>query len=328
MVYNHTGEGNHLGPTLSFKGIDNSVYYRLVAEEPRYYFDYTGTGNTLNVRAPQVLAMIMDSLRYWTSEMHVDGFRFDLASSLARQLHEVDRLSSFFTLIHQAPSLRHAKIIAEPWDVGDGGYQVGNFPVRWAEWNGRYRDAVRALWRGDGGRAGEIGYRLTGSSDLYQTNGRRPSASINLITAHDGFTLADLVTYEHKRNYDNGENNRDGSDNDLNWNCGWRDHGRPARQRPPPATAAQLLTTLMLSQGTRCCSVATSSVARSEGTTTPIARTTISRTTTGIGRTSSARCSPSPSGSCCCVVPTRPCTERTSSKGVGSWARTWTTFVG
>ncbi len=220
VVYNHSGEGNHLGPTLNFKGIDNAVYYRLVADQPRYYFDYTGTGNTLNVRHPQVLALIMDSLRYWASEMHVDGFRFDLASTLARQLHEVDQLSSFFTLIHQAPSLKNVKIIAEPWDVGEGGYQVGNFPVRWAEWNGRYRDAVRSLWKGDGGRAAEIGYRLTGSSDLYAASGRQPSASINLITAHDGSTLADLVTYQEKHNEANGEGNRDGNDDEHGWNCG------------------------------------------------------------------------------------------------------------
>jgi isoamylase len=251
VVYNHTGEGNHLGPTLNFKGIDNAVYYRLVAEQPRYYFDYTGTGNTLNVRHPQVLALIMDSLRHWASEMHVDGFRFDLASSLARQLHEVDRLSSFFTLIHQAPSLRHAKIIAEPWDIGAGGYQVGNFPVRWAEWNGRFRDAVRALWRGDGGRAGEIGYRLTGSSDLYASSGRLPSASINFVTAHDGSTLFDLVTYQSKHNEANLEQNQDGNDDEHRWNCGAEGptddvainalRGRQQRN---------LLLTLLLSQGT------------------------------------------------------------------------------
>jgi isoamylase len=251
VVYNHTGEGNHLGPTLSFKGIDNAVYYRLVADQPRYYFDYTGTGNTFNVRHPQVLALIMDSLRYWASEMHVDGFRFDLASSLARQLHEVDRLSSFFTLIHQAPSLRHAKIIAEPWDVGVGGYQVGNFPVRWAEWNGRYRDAVRALWRGDGGRAGEIGYRLTGSSDLYASSGRLPSASINLITAHDGATLSDLVTYQHKHNEANGEGNRDGSDHELGWNCGVEGPtSDPEINALRRRQQRNLLLTLLISQGT------------------------------------------------------------------------------
>ncbi|HVW30264.1 MAG TPA: glycogen debranching protein GlgX [Polyangiaceae bacterium] len=251
VVYNHTAEGNHLGPTFSFKGIDNPTYYRLVAEDPRYYFDYTGTGNTLNVRHPQVLTMIMDSLRYWAAEMHVDGFRFDLASALARQLHDVDRLSSFFTLIHQSPMLSQLKLIAEPWDVGDGGYQVGNFPIRWAEWNGRYRDAVRSLWKGDGGTAAEIGYRLTGSSDLYQASGRAPTASINLITAHDGFTLNDLVTYDHKHNEANGEDNRDGSDNNRSWNCGVEGttddpnvNALRRRQRK------NLLASLFLSQGT------------------------------------------------------------------------------
>jgi isoamylase len=251
VVYNHTAEGNHQGPTFSFKGIDNSVYYRLVPDRPRYYFDYTGTGNSLNVRHPQVLALIMDSLRYWADEMHVDGFRFDLASSLARQLHEVDRLSSFFTLIHQAPRLRHAKIIAEPWDVGDGGYQVGNFPVRWAEWNGRFRDAVRSLWRGDGGRAGEIGYRLTGSSDLYESSGRRPSASINFVTAHDGFTLRDLVSYERRHNEANGEENRDGNDNERAWNCGVEGPtDDPAVNALRRRQQRNLLATLFISQGT------------------------------------------------------------------------------
>jgi isoamylase len=251
VVYNHTAEGNHLGPTFHFKGIDNATYYRLVARDPRFYFDTTGTGNTLNVRHPQALALIMDSLRYWASEMHVDGFRFDLASSLARQLHEVDQLSSFFALIHQAPRLRHAKIIAEPWDVGDGGYQVGNFPVRWAEWNGRYRDAVRALWRGDGGQAAEIGYRLTGSSDLYESSGRRPSASINLLTAHDGFTLADLVSYSKKHNQANGEDGRDGSDNEHAWNCGVEGATTDVEIRELRARQQRnLLATLLLSQGT------------------------------------------------------------------------------
>ncbi len=251
VVYNHTAEGNHLGPTFSFKGIDNPTYYRLVPHEPRYYFDYTGTGNTLNVRHPQVLALVMDSLRYWASEMHVDGFRFDLASALARQLHDVDRLSSFFALIHQSPTLSEVKLIAEPWDVGEGGYQVGNFPVRWAEWNGRYRDAVRSLWRGDGGRAAEIGYRLTGSSDLYEGNGRRPSASVNFVTAHDGFTLNDLVTYDRKHNEANGEENRDGNNDEHSWNCGVEGptddpavNALRARQR------RNLMATLLLSQGT------------------------------------------------------------------------------
>jgi glycogen operon protein len=200
VVYNHTAEGNHRGPTFSLKGIDNHTYYRLVGDSPRHYFDYTGTGNSLNVRHPQALRLIMDSLRYWVEEMHVDGFRFDLASTLARNLHEVDRLSSFFVIIGQDPIISRVKLIAEPWDVGDGGYQVGGFPVGWSEWNGKYRDAMRAFWRGDGGKVSEAGYRLTGSADLYQNDGRVPSSSINLITAHDGFTLRDLVSYNHKHN--------------------------------------------------------------------------------------------------------------------------------
>ncbi|MGH7327138.1 MAG: glycogen debranching protein GlgX, partial [Polyangiaceae bacterium] len=251
VVYNHTAEGNHLGPSFSLKGIDNKTYYRLVEGDPRYYFDYTGTGNTLNVRHPQALTLIMDSLRYWVSEMHVDGFRFDLASALARSLHEVDQLSSFFSLIHQSPSLRNVKLIAEPWDVGEGGYQVGNFPVRWAEWNGRYRDAVRSLWQKEGKNGGDIGYRLTGSSDLYEASGRRPSASINLVTAHDGFTLNDLVTYETKHNDANGEENRDGNRDERAWNCGCAgptadDSVNAMRRRQK----RNLLATLLLSQGT------------------------------------------------------------------------------
>ncbi len=220
VVYNHTAEGNHLGPTLSFRGIDNTAYYRLVPEQPRYYMDFTGTGNTFNARHPQVLQLIMDSLRYWVQEMHVDGFRFDLASALARELYDVDRLSSFFDTIHQDPVISQVKLIAEPWDVGEGGYQVGNFPVLWAEWNGKYRDAVRSFWRGDDRPVAEMGYRLTGSSDLYQGDGRRPYASVNFVTCHDGFTLADLVSYERKHNEANGEGNRDGSDDNLSANYG------------------------------------------------------------------------------------------------------------
>jgi len=265
VVYNHTAEGNHLGPSFSFKGIDNATYYRLVPDDPRFYFDYTGTGNTLNVRSPQVLALIMDSLRYWAAEMHVDGFRFDLASTLARQLHEVDQLSSFFTLIHQSPILRELKLIAEPWDVGDGGYQVGKFPVRWAEWNGRYRDTVRAFWRGDAGLLGELGYRLTGSSDLYESGGRVPSASVNFVTAHDGFTLSDLVSYEHKHNDANGEGNRDGSDNEHSSGYGAEgptdDPGvRAVRARQQ----RNLLATLVLAQGTPML-VAGDELGRSQG---------------------------------------------------------------
>ncbi|MDH5670057.1 MAG: glycogen debranching protein GlgX, partial [Nitrospira sp.] len=220
VVYNHTAEGNHLGPTLSFRGIDNSAYYRLVEHDKRYYTDYTGCGNTLNVTHPRTLQLIMDSLRYWVTEMHVDGFRFDLASTLARELHAVDRLSAFFDILHQDPILSQVKLIAEPWDVGEGGYQVGNFPVGWAEWNGKYRDTIRKYVKGDGGQMAELAYRLTGSSDLYGISGRRPFASINFITAHDGFTLHDLVSYNEKWNKANGENNQDGTNENDSWNCG------------------------------------------------------------------------------------------------------------
>lgn len=220
VVYNHTAEGNHYGPTLSFKGIDNAAYYRLVPDDFRYYMDYTGTGNSLNMLHPRTLQLVMDSLRYWILEMHVDGFRFDLASTLARGLHEVGRLSSFLDVIHQDPVISQVKLIAEPWDVGEGGYQVGNFPVLWAEWNGKYRDDVRRFWRGDESQVAELAYRLSGSSDLYQHNGRRPSASINFITAHDGFTLHDLVSYNEKHNEANLDNNQDGHDDNLSWNCG------------------------------------------------------------------------------------------------------------
>lgn len=221
VVYNHTGEGNHLGPTLSFRGIDNISYYRLNKNDKNLYIDYTGCGNSLNMTHPRVLQLIMDSLRYWVSEMHVDGFRFDLASTLARELHEVDKLGAFFDIIHQDPVLSQVKLIAEPWDLGEGGYQVGNFPVLWAEWNGKYRDNIRRYWKGDNGQVSELAYRLTGSSDLYEQTGKKPYASINFVTCHDGFTLKDLVTYEKKRNEENGENNRDGNDNNLSWNCGF-----------------------------------------------------------------------------------------------------------
>jgi isoamylase len=251
VVYNHTAEGNHLGPTMSFRGIDNPTYYRLVDEEPRFYMDYTGTGNTLNVRHPQTLQLMMDSLRYWVHDMHVDGFRFDLAAALARSLHEVDQLSAFFMLIHQDPTLSQIKMIAEPWDVGPGGYQVGNFPTRWAEWNGRYRDAMRAFWRGDGGSASELGYRLTGSSDIYENDGRNPYMSINFVTCHDGFTLADLVSYESKHNEANGEENRDGNDNNLSFNCGVEGPTDDPEVRALRAKQQRnLLATLLLSQGT------------------------------------------------------------------------------
>ena len=220
VVYNHTAEGNHLGPTLSFKGIDNASYYRQVGGSPRHYMDYTGTGNTLNMQHPRVLQLVMDSLRYFAIECHVDGFRFDLASTLARELHDVDKLSGFFDIIHQDPVLQRLKLIAEPWDVGEGGYQVGNFPVGWAEWNGKYRDCVRAYWKGDDSQVGELAARLTGSSDLYQDDGRRPYASVNFITAHDGFTLHDLVSYNDKHNDANGEENNDGDNTNHSWNCG------------------------------------------------------------------------------------------------------------
>jgi glycogen operon protein len=250
VVYNHTAEGNQLGPTLSFRGIDNLSYYRLVENDLRYYMDYTGTGNTLDAHNPQTLQLIMDSLRYWVLEMHVDGFRFDLASALARELYDVDRLSAFFDIIHQDPVLSQVKLIAEPWDIGEGGYQVGQFPVLWAEWNGRYRDAVRGFWRGDERHAADMAYRLSGSSDLYQHDGRRPYASINFITAHDGFTLADLVSYEHKHNEANGEDNQDGSDDNLSINFGVEGPtDDPEIRRLRARQQRTLLATLLLSQG-------------------------------------------------------------------------------
>lgn len=239
-----------MGPTLCFRGIDNAAYYRLVPGDERYYMDYTGCGNTLNMMHPRVLQLIMDSLRYWVLEMHVDGFRFDLASALARELHAVDKLGAFFDIIHQDPVLSQVKLIAEPWDLGEGGYQVGNFPVGWTEWNGRYRDAVRAFWKGEGGLIGEFAYRLTGSSDLYGPSGRRPYASINFLTAHDGFTLQDLVSYNEKHNEANGEENRDGDNHNLSWNCGAEGDTIEA---PVLALRARqkrnLVATMLLSQG-------------------------------------------------------------------------------
>jgi isoamylase len=220
VVYNHTAEGNHLGPTMSFKGIDNAAYYRLLEDDKQYYVDYTGTGNTLNVRQPHSLQLLMDSLRYWVTEMHVDGFRFDLAAALAREFYDVDRLSTFFELVQQDPIVSQVKLIAEPWDVGPGGYQVGNFPPQWTEWNGKYRDTVRDFWRGEPATLGEFASRLTGSADLYERSGRRPVASINFVTAHDGFTLRDLVSYNEKHNEANGEGNRDGESHNRSWNCG------------------------------------------------------------------------------------------------------------
>ncbi|QFR01044.1 glycogen debranching protein GlgX [Streptomyces phaeolivaceus] len=249
VVYNHTAEGNHLGPTLSFKGLDNSSYYRLT-DDPRYYMDTTGTGNSLLMRSPHVLQLIMDSLRYWVTEMHVDGFRFDLAATLARQFHEVDRLSSFFDLVQQDPVVSQVKLIAEPWDVGEGGYQVGNFPPLWTEWNGKYRDTVRDLWRGEPRTLAEFASRLTGSSDLYQDDGRRPLASINFVTCHDGFTMRDLVSYNEKHNDANGEDNRDGESHNRSWNCGAEgDTDDPGVAALRVRQMRNLIATLMLSQG-------------------------------------------------------------------------------
>jgi isoamylase len=250
VVYNHTAEGNHLGPTLSLRGIDNASYYRLLPENARYYQDFTGCGNTLNMRSPRVLQLIMDSLRYWVNEMHVDGFRFDLASALARELHAVDKLGAFFDIIHQDPVLSQVKLIAEPWDLGEGGYQVGNFPSKWTEWNGKYRDTVRRFWRGDGGVVSELATRLSGSSDLYEQSGRRPYASINFVTAHDGFTLADLVSYNDKHNELNGEDNRDGENHNISFNHGVEG---PATDRNVTELRARqqrnFITTLMMSIG-------------------------------------------------------------------------------
>jgi isoamylase len=250
VVYNHTAEGNQMGPTLSFRGIDNQAYYRLMPEDPRLYLDFTGTGNTFNLLHPRTLQLVMDSLRYWVNDMHVDGFRFDLASTLARDANGVNKLHAFFEIIHQDPVISQVKLIAEPWDIGEGGYQVGNFPVLWAEWNGKYRDAVRSFWKGDEGKVGELAYRLTGSPDLYQHSGRRPYASINFVTAHDGFTLNDLVSYNDKHNEANGEENRDGDNNNHSWN-----HGAEGPTDDPVIRQLRLqqrrnfLVTLLLSQG-------------------------------------------------------------------------------
>jgi isoamylase len=250
VVYNHTAEGNQLGPTLAFRGIDNASYYRLSPENRRYYVDYTGCGNTLNMLHPRVLQLMMDSLRYWVTEMHVDGFRFDLASALARELHEVDRLGAFFDIVRQDPVLNHVKLIAEPWDLGEGGYQVGGFPPGWAEWNDKYRDTMRAYWKGDGGKIGEFAMRLTGSSDLYGRSGRNPYASINFVTSHDGFTLRDLVSYNDKHNEANGEDNRDGHGHNLSWNCGAEgETGDAAILELRARQQRNFFATLLLSQG-------------------------------------------------------------------------------
>ncbi|MBD8605671.1 glycogen debranching protein GlgX [Aeromicrobium sp. CFBP 8757] len=250
VVYNHTAEGNHLGPTLSMKGIDNQSYYRLVEDDQQFYMDYTGTGNSLNVGNPHALQLIMDSLRYWVTEMHVDGFRFDLAATLAREFYDVDKLATFFELVQQDPVVSQVKLIAEPWDVGPGGYQVGGFPPQWTEWNGEYRDVVRDFWRGEPSTLGEFASRITGSSDLYQDNGRRPYASVNFITAHDGFTLADLVAYNEKHNDENGEDGNDGADDNRSWNCGVEgptDDAEVVALRD--CQRRNLMATLLLSQG-------------------------------------------------------------------------------
>jgi glycogen operon protein len=250
VVYNHTAEGNHLGPTLCFRGIDNNAYYRLVDDDRTYYYDTTGTGNTLLMRHPHVLQLIMDSLRYWVTEMHVDGFRFDLASSLARQFHEVDRLSAFFDLVQQDPVVSQVKLIAEPWDVGEGGYQVGNFPPLWTEWNGKYRDTVRDYWRGEGSTLADFASRITGSSDLYEHSGRKPIASINFVTAHDGFTMRDLVSYNEKHNEANGEGGNDGESHNRSWNCGAEgETDDPEINALRARQQRNFLLTLMLSQG-------------------------------------------------------------------------------
>jgi glycogen operon protein len=250
VVYNHTGEGNHLGPTLSMRGIDNAAYYRLVEDSPQHYMDYTGTGNTLNVRHPHVLQLIMDSLRYWIIDMHVDGFRFDLAAALAREFYDVDRLATFFELVQQDPVVSQAKLIAEPWDVGPGGYQVGNFPPQWTEWNGKYRDTVRDFWRGEPATIGEFAARITGSADLYESSGRRPMASINFVTAHDGFTLRDLVSYNEKHNEANLDDNNDGESHNRSWNCGVEGPTDDAKILALRAQQSRnFLTTLFLSQG-------------------------------------------------------------------------------
>ncbi len=252
VVYNHTGEGNQNGPTVALRGVDNAAYYRLAPDDERHYFDFTGTGNSLNMRHPRTIQLIFDSLRYWVGDMHVDGFRFDLAPVLARELFEVDRLSSFFDIMQQDPVLSQVKLIAEPWDLGEGGYQIGNFPVGWAEWNGEYRDCVRAFWRGDGGRLAEFASRLSGSSDLYQAGGRRTYATVNFITAHDGFTLNDLVSYEQKHNDANGENNQDGTNDNLSRNWGVEGPSdNPGIRELRRRMQRNFIATLVFSQGVR-----------------------------------------------------------------------------
>ena len=319
VVYNHTAEGNHLGPTLSMRGIDNAAYYRLVEDDKRYYMDYTGTGNSLNVGHPHSLQLIMDSLRYWVTEMHVDGFRFDLASTLAREFYDVDKLSTFFELVQQDPTVSQVKLIAEPWDVGPGGYQVGNFPPQWTEWNGKYRDTVRDFWRGEPATLDEFAYRLTGSADLYEHTGRRPVASINFVTAHDGFTLRDLVSYNEKHNEANGEDNNDGESYNRSWNCGAEgptdDAGinelRARQQR-------NFLATLLLSQGVpMICARRRARPHPAAATTTATARTASSPGSTGPAPTPTCWSSPARCRRC---APTHPVFRRRrffSGKPVG-----------
>ena len=307
VVYNHTAEGNELGPTLCFRGIDNTAYYRLVEGDPEHYYDTTGTGNTLLMRHPHVLQLIMDSLRYWVIEMHVDGFRFDLAASLARQFHEVDRLSAFFDLVQQDPVVSQVKLIAEPWDLGEGGYQVGGFPPLWTEWNGKYRDCVRDFWRGEPVDLGEFAFRLTGSSDLYKDDGRRPHASINFVTAHDGFTLHDLVSYDDKHNEANGEGNREASPTIARGTAASRD--RPTISRSLPCASSRSATSsrrCSYRRACRCCSTATSWAVRSAGTTTATARTTRSPGSIGPTCASTGRFASSPRRWRSCA-PSTPC---------------------
>jgi glycogen operon protein len=319
VVYNHTAEGNHLGPTLAFRGIDNASYYRLDPHDPRRYVDFTGCGNTLNMLHPRTIQLIMDSLRYWALEMHVDGFRFDLAPALARELYEMERLGTFFDIIQQDPVLSQVKLIAEPWDLGPGGYQVGNFPGGWAEWNGRYRDSVRRFWRGDAGQLAELGYRLTGSSDLYGSSGRNPYASINFVTCHDGFTLADLVSYERKHNEANGENDADGAPE--NWSANWGVEG-PTEDAGVLAMRERgrrnLVATLALSQGVPMVLAGDEMGARSTATTTRTPTTASSPGSTGPCRRASARSSTSRARCCACARRTRSSAAAASSPAARS----------
>ncbi len=299
VVYNHTAEGNHLGPTLSMRGIDNEAYYRLEETDKRYYTDYTGTGNSMNVGNPHTLQLIMDSLRYWVLEMHVDGFRFDLAATLAREFYEVDRLAAFFEIVQQDPVVSQVKLIAEPWDLGPGGYQVGNFPPQWTEWNGKYRDTVRDFWRGEPSTLGEFASRLTGSADLYEHDGRSPVASINFVTAHDGFTLRDLVSYNEKHNEANGEQNNDGESHNRSWNCGVEGPtDDPAVLTLRARQQRNFLATLLISQGVPMISHGDDSAARRAATTTATRRTTRSHGSTGSTSTSRSSSSPPPSPAC------------------------------